>query len=62
MNQMKKYLSVKDAMEYYSISRFTLMKLAPEAEALRRVGRKILIDRDVLDEYLKNSAVSVNAE
>lgn len=53
---MKKYLSVKDAKEYYSISRASLMKVSEEAGAVRRIGRKILIDKEILDNHLSEQA------
>lgn len=48
----QKYLSVEDARTYYQLCRASIMKVATEADALRRIGRRVLIDRARLDTYI----------
>ena len=47
-----RYMSVNNAMIYTGLGRNTLRKLAEEADAIRRVGKRVLIDKIKLDEYI----------
>lgn len=48
------YLRVKDALQYYPISRAYLMKLAEKANAVRHIGRTVLIYRPAMDAYIES--------
>ena len=47
-------LRVKDALQYYPISRAQLMKLAMRANAVRHIGRTVLIYRPAMDAYIES--------
>ena len=50
-----KYLRVSAAKEYYGMSRNTLLKWASEADAVYKVGRNVLVDKDRLNKYIENN-------
>lgn len=54
-----KYYTVQDACQDLRICRNTLMKLAERADAIRRIGRRVLIDMDAIDEHLKSQSREV---
>ena len=49
----QKFARVKDAIEIYHVSRPTLMKMAAESGALSKIDATILINFQILDEYLE---------
>lgn len=50
----KKYLSIEDAKNYYNLCRASIMKISTESNAIRRIGRRVLIDKVILDKYIEN--------
>lgn len=52
----QRYLSVKDATVYFQMGRGLLYKTAEQARAKRKVGRRVLIDKQMLDAYLEELA------
>lgn len=52
---VQRYLRISDGCIYYQLGRNTLRALADKANATRKVGRRVLIDRVILDEYLEKS-------
>lgn len=51
----QRYLSLADGVIYYQLGINTLRALSDKAHATRKIGRRVLIDKYVLDEYLENS-------
>ncbi len=49
----KKYLTIKEAMEKYPLCRTTLAYHAEKADAVRHIGRRVLINSAVFDEYIE---------
>ena len=54
----QRYLSVNDAKVYFQMGRGLLYKTADKAGSLRRVGRRVLIDKVKLDSYLESQGDS----
>ena len=48
----QRYLMKPDARIYYQLGEKTLCSLAQKANAIRKVGRRVLIDKKTLDAYL----------
>ena len=48
----KRCLTINEFQEYFSIGRNNALKLARQSGAIIRIGRKILVDRIVFDEWL----------
>ena len=48
------YLTAEEASEYYSVSQSTVYNLADDAGAVKRTGRRVWINRNVMDRYLEN--------
>lgn len=57
----KRMLSVAEAQEYSGLGRTQLRSLAEECGAVRRYGRRVLVDRTVLDKALDSLPVTVAA-
>lgn len=49
----QKFARVKDAIEIYHVSRPTIMKMAAESGALYKIDATVLINLQILDEYLE---------
>lgn len=49
----QRYLRKQQAKIYYQVGDRSLLTLAQRANALRKVGRIVLIDKKTLDEYLE---------
>lgn len=49
----QRYLMKPDARIYYQLGEKTLLNLAKKANAYRKVGSRVLIDKKTLDEYLE---------
>ena len=49
----QRYLNVEDAKVYFQIGRGLLLETADKAGALKKVGRRVLIDKIKLDKYLE---------
>lgn len=50
--ESRKFLSVKDALNYYRLGRGCLYLVAEKADAIRRIGKRVLIDRETIDAYI----------
>jgi hypothetical protein len=50
----QRWFSVIEGMDYYRLSRSSLMKLGEAAGGIRHFGRRVMIDRLALDQYLDN--------
>lgn len=50
----KKYVRYSDGAERYSLSKHTFMKLASEANALRKIGGVTLVNTEIFDEYIES--------
>lgn len=53
-NKVEKLATVPQAMERYKLGRNLIMELAENNEAIRRFGRAVRIDVEVLDEAISN--------
>ena len=51
-NDLTRFGCVEDAMRRFSMGRYTLMEQAKQAGAVVRIGRKVLINYHLLDEFL----------
>ena len=54
-----KFLNVPDACLYYDLGRNALRKLSDSVGATRKIGRRVLIDRTVIDEALAKSDITL---
>lgn len=52
--KIRRYATYHRATVLYSISYYTLVKLAKEADACWKIRKTVLVDLDKLDEYLEN--------
>jgi excisionase family DNA binding protein len=55
---MGKYMTINEIVEITGLSRPTARKLAEDAKAVARVGRRILVLTDKFDAYLHDQAES----
>lgn len=55
-----RYLTVPQCMEYLHMSRPTVMKFCSEANAIIKMEWKVLIDKKVLDAYMKKVRTEQN--
>ena len=53
----KKFLSQKEGAERYSMGIETFRTLANEANAVYKIGKKVLINAEVFEEYLESFRV-----
>lgn len=53
----KKFLSQSEGAELYSMGTETFRRLADEAGAVYRIGKKVLINAEVFEEYLESFRV-----
>lgn len=51
-----KLLDVKDLQAYLAVGRNTALQVGREAGALRKIGRRSLYDREVIDRYIDSLA------
>lgn len=49
----KRYVSVKEGMALYSISRGAFMDLATEAGAVRKISKRVLVNVQVMNDYIE---------
>ena len=54
-----KYLNVPDACLYYNLSRNALRQLSDTVGATRKIGRRVLIDRIVIDQALAETDIKL---
>jgi len=52
----KRFLSVKEACQEYGVCRATICKYAKQAEALRRIGARVLIDDERFRVWMRHNA------
>ena len=52
-DERKKYVRYKEGAEIYSISQKKFEQLAKEANATYKVGKAVLVNCRILDEYLE---------
>lgn len=48
-NEITKFATIDQARERYKLSRTTIMSIATDADAVRRIGRSIRIDVPLMD-------------
>lgn len=53
-NELTKLATVPQAVERYKLSRNTLVKFAEDNGAIRRFGRAVRIDIQILDKAIEN--------
>ena len=53
----KKFVTIKEGVELYSMGHENLRKFAEEAGAVYKINRKILINAAVFEEYLESFRV-----
>lgn len=53
-NAKRKFIRVKEGIEKYNISRPTLMKLALESGAMIKIDSTILLDDQLLENYIES--------
>ncbi len=51
--KQKKYVRYKEGAELYSMSLSTFMRLAKEAGAIYKVKKMVLVNCEILDQYLE---------
>lgn len=49
----KKFVRYKEGAEMYSMCQSTFEKMAKDAKAIYKVGKMVLVNRDVFEEYLE---------
>lgn len=53
----QKYLNIEpEGTLYYHIGRTTLYNVAKRAGAIRKIGRRVLIDKETLEAYIDSQA------
>lgn len=52
-DKFKKFVRMKEGVELYSMSRTTLTKRAREANAIYKVGSIVLLNTEIMDNYLE---------
>lgn len=50
---LKKFARAKDGAAYYDVCEACFMELAEEAEAIYKVGKMVLVNMQILDNYLE---------
>ena len=50
----KKLISIDELRDYLSIGRSNALKIGKESGALRKIGKRALYDREVIDRYIDN--------
>lgn len=53
-NDVTKLATVPQAVERYKLSRNTLMRIADDEKAVRRFGRSVRIDVQIMDKAINN--------
>lgn len=53
-NNVTKLATVPQAVERYKLSRNTLMRIADDEKAVRRFGRAVRIDIQIMDDAINN--------
>lgn len=58
LNSNSRYMSISNGAIYTGLGMNSIRKVAEEANAIRRIGRRVLIDKVALDKYLESQASS----
>lgn len=53
-NRRSKFVRYDEGAVMYSMCKNTFMKLAHDAQAIYKVNRLVLVNTDILDEYLES--------
>ena len=53
-NEITKLATVKQAVERYKLGKTKLMEVAEESKAIRRFGKAVRIDIEVMDKAIEN--------
>ncbi len=56
-SELPKYLSIEMLSWYLSVGRNTALRVGSESGAKRKIGRRVLFDRDEIDKYLAQQEV-----
>ena len=56
-DEMRKFIRPKEATRIYSLSRSFIEEIATEAGALYKIGKAVLINVNVFEEYLERHRV-----
>ncbi len=54
----KKFIRLKEGAALYSVGINTFQSLAKEANAIYKVGKMVLVNTEILDEYLEKFKVT----
>ena len=57
-DERKKYVRYKEGAEIYSICQKKFEQLAKDANATYKVGKAVLVNLEILDQYLENFHIS----
>lgn len=49
----KKMLSTKEAMSYYGLSRVYLRAWATKLGAVKKIGRRVFYDKNIIDKFVE---------
>ena len=61
-NRPKKFARYEEAAEFYSLGIHTIEKLAKDAGALYKINKIVLVNLDIVDEYLEKFKFDVKVE
>lgn len=61
-NPQRRYGRYEDIQSLYSLGRASAMKIAKESGAIARIGRSVICDLDVIDNYINNQRLQQQAE
>ena len=53
----RKFIRYKDGYDYYGICQKTFEKLAKDANATYKVGKLVLVNVEILDQYLETCRI-----
>lgn len=52
VKEWKKFRRYNDGADYYGMSKNSFMKIAKDAKAIHKVGKTVLINCEILEQYL----------
>lgn len=61
-NRPKRFVRYEEGAEFYSLGIGTFERLAKEAGALYKINRIVLVNLDIVDEYMENYKYDVDTE
>lgn len=50
----REFVSYQQVMEYYGLSYEPIVRLSHISESIYKIGKKVLIRRSILEEYMRN--------